>query len=365
MDMSTLIIRKLTALVISIFISGAISFSQIDNIDYLRAGAADGVKLTEAYMTPMANAFGAALNGSWYNTAKPHKLGGFDITVSFNTALIPSSDGTFNVEDLGLTTLSGSGPSPTISGHKIPGPTMTKTVDGVTLSTFALPAGMGIQQIYVPTANIGVGLPLGTELKFRYIPLISLNEGDLSLWGVGLMHSISRYFEKLKLLPIDISVFGGYTKLQGNIPVNLQVPDPLPSGTVKNYTTPAYNDGSGFQGQNIASSVQAWNVSAVASVNITFLSFYGGLGYSKTQTQMVLEGNYPTPLLVTTPTPHSEYNDEGVLQGEEIPVIDITNLSGLRANIGLRLKLSLLTIHFDYTRSGYNVISGGIGISFR
>jgi hypothetical protein len=199
----------------------------------------------------------------------------------------------------------------------------------------------------------------------RYIPLISINKGNLSLWGVGVMHNITQYFSRLKLLPFDISVFGGYTKLQGNIPVSLQVPNPLPTGTVKNYTTPSFTDGTGFADQNIASAVQAWNVSVIGSVNLSVVSFYGGLGYSKTQTEMILKGNYPTPLLVTTPTPHPEYNDEGVLSGSEIPAIEITNLSGVRANIGMRLKFSIMTIHFDYTRSQYNVISGGLGISFR
>jgi hypothetical protein len=364
-DMNTLRFRRIIIVIFTFMMFPGVTFTQINNIDFLRAGADDGVKLIEAYMSPMANAFGAALNGSWYNSAKPHKLGGFDLTISFNTALIPESASTFNVEDLELTTLSGSGPSPTISGPETPGPTMTKTENGVVLSTFALPPGTNWKQAYVPTANIGVGLPFGTELKVRYIPLISINKGNLSLWGVGVMHNITQYFSRLKLLPFDISVFGGYTKLQGNIPVSLQVPNPLPTGTVKNYTTPSFTDGTGFADQNIASAVQAWNVSVIGSVNLSVVSFYGGLGYSKTQTEMILKGNYPTPLLVTTPTPHPEYNDEGVLSGSEIPAIDITNLSGVRANIGMRLKFSIMTIHFDYTRSQYNVISGGLGISFR
>ena len=41
---------------------------------------AQGEKLIEAYFTPMAESFGAGLNSGWYNTAKPHSLGGFDLT---------------------------------------------------------------------------------------------------------------------------------------------------------------------------------------------------------------------------------------------------------------------------------------------
>ena len=39
-----------------------------------------GEKLIEAYFTPMAESFGSGLNSGWYNTAKPHSLGGFDLT---------------------------------------------------------------------------------------------------------------------------------------------------------------------------------------------------------------------------------------------------------------------------------------------
>jgi hypothetical protein len=43
----------------------------------------------------------------------------------------------------------------------------------------------------------------------------------------------------------------------------------------------------------------------------------------------------------------------------------IENFSGLRANIGLRIKFAIITIHADYTRAQYNVYSTGLGISFR
>ena len=59
-----------------------------------------GEKLIEAYFTPMAESFGAGLNSGWYNTAKPHSLGGFDLTFTLNTVIIPNSAKTFNIEDV-------------------------------------------------------------------------------------------------------------------------------------------------------------------------------------------------------------------------------------------------------------------------
>ncbi|MFH0843322.1 MAG: DUF6588 family protein, partial [Bacteroidota bacterium] len=177
------------------------------------------------------------------------------------------------------------------------------------------------------------------------------------LWGVGLMHSITQYLPGDELLPIDASIFGGYTRLNANIPVSLQ-PE-----TYADYTT-TYNNTS-FSDQNLAATVQAFNVSAIASVNLAVITFYGGLGYTKTSTIMNLTGNFPTPVLETLPVPHAEYNDSGVKKGESFGEINIENFSGMRANIGFRLKLAVVTIHFDYTRAQYNVFSTGLGISFR
>ena len=61
----------------------------------------DAGKLIPAYLKPYASAFGADLSGGWYNTAKPHKLLGFDLTFSLCTSVVPSSDKTFNLSNLG------------------------------------------------------------------------------------------------------------------------------------------------------------------------------------------------------------------------------------------------------------------------
>jgi hypothetical protein len=45
------------------------------------------------------------MTGGWYNTAKPHKLGGFDLTVTLNTASVPNGSKTFDVDELGLSNL--------------------------------------------------------------------------------------------------------------------------------------------------------------------------------------------------------------------------------------------------------------------
>ena len=61
--------------------------------EFFAGGVSDAGKLFEAYITPWANSIGTSLSGGWYNTAKPHKLGGFDITFTTNISFVPEDGG--------------------------------------------------------------------------------------------------------------------------------------------------------------------------------------------------------------------------------------------------------------------------------
>jgi len=360
--------RRVAALIFTSLFISSVAFSQFNNVDFLRSAPADAVKFVQAYISPWANAFGAGLNGSWYNTAKPHKLGGFDVTASFNVGMVPSSAGTFDVTKIGLSsalsaTGAGSGTTSSISGPNKQGPQMAYKSGAYTLATFNTPPGTNWKYIPVPMVQVGIGLPLGTELKVRFLPKISIKGGDVSMWGVGLMHSIMQYIPGNKLLPLDASIFVGYTRLTGNVPISLQ-----PDGSVtQNYTTivPLTY----FSNQNLNAIVEALNISAIGSVNLKIITFYAGLGYSKTKTSVKLQGYFPAPVLVASGTPHVEYNDiagsGSIKTGDEFSKMKIENFSGLRANAGFRIKLAVITIFADYTRAQYNVVSTGLGVSFR
>lgn len=351
-------LKRAGLLVSSLLFFYSVSFSQVDNFDFLRSVPQDAEKFLKAYMEPWTNAFGAGLNGGWYNTAKPHKPLGFDITTSFNVGVVPTTATEFNVANIGLSpAVSGTGMTPTIAGKNDEGPVMQyKSGDNV-LATFNAPPGTGFRYLPVPTLQVGLGLPLGTEIKGRFIPTIRIGDnGDLGLWGIGVMHNLTQYLPGDKLLPFDVSVFAGYTKMTGNIALSI-----LPDAAMSNYTSP-YNISTTFDNQNLNIVSKGLNVSAIGSFNLPVITFYGGLGYSKTQTELALSGFYPTPTLVGV-TP--QYNNDGVKKDTDFKGIDIRNFSGVRANIGFRVKLAVLTIHADYTRAQYNVLSAGLGISVR
>jgi hypothetical protein len=361
--MKKLFCKPMAAVIAGTFLSSFVAYSQLENIDFFRSAPTDALKLIEAYITPWANAFGTGLNGSWYNTAKPHELGGFDINLGFNMGIVPESATMYDISSLGLSSsLTGSGNAPTIAGPETDGPEMTYSQGGVTLASFNLPRGTNWRFVPAPMFQAGIGLPFGTDLKLRYIPRIPVQEADLQLWGVGIMHSIMQYIPGNEMLPIDASILAGYTRLNLNVPFELQ-PDPSVS---QNYSA-SINPDTYFNDQNMRTSFEALNISAIGSVNLSVISFYAGLGYSRTRTLVDLTGHYPLPVLVTPSAgaPYAEYNDDGIKSDADFEKLDIRNFSGLRANVGFRIKLAIFTFNADYTRAQYNVLSAGLGMTFR
>jgi hypothetical protein len=276
--------------------------------------------------------------------------------MSLNVGIVPSSDNQFEVSSLGMTNIKGTGLTPSVSGPQVAGPGMTYEVSGNVLADFNCPGGTDWKYVPVPMVQAGVGLPLGSEIKVRFVPKFRMEGGDFSLWGIGLMHNITQYLPAERFLPFDVSIFGGYTTLAVNLPLNVQ-----PDAEMSAYTAP-YDQASTFENQKMNLTVSGINISAIASLNLPVINFYGGLGYSKTSTVVQLGGYFPTPVLEGTIV---EYNNSGVVEGSEFGNLDIENYSGLRATIGFRVKLAVVTIHADYTRAQYNVLSAGLGFSFR
>jgi hypothetical protein len=309
------------------------------------------------------------LDGGWYNTAKPHKLFGFDFTTSVNLGIVPSSENTFDVAKIDPASPFGTGKASTIAGPNTSIPlTYKDKVSGLSSSPFNSPPGADWKYVPAPTAQIGLGLPFGTELKLRFIPKINFGgKGDIRLFGIGAMHSLLQYLPGYKLMKLwDVSAFVGYTKLKANAGINIK-PD-----SYTNYSTTV--NSTYFENQSLSASFTSMNFGLVGSINIPVLTLYGGLGYCSTKTEIKLKGRFPTPTTDLAHPGQLVYVDSGVYGDagnigaysiKKFPSIEIKNLSGVRANIGLRIKLAILTIHADYTLAQYNMLTAGLGLSFR
>jgi len=344
-------------------------FGQLDNANFLKGGVDDAQTLFQEYLTPYANIFGADLNAGWYNSAKPHKLGGFDLTVTFNTAWAPPSSRTFDVSLLDLSpeaTIVGDPVSPTIAGKANATPPKLqyfRDFEGtpVKIAEYDLPKGTGVNMIPLPMAQLTIGLPFGTDVSVRYVPTLPLGKiGNIGLWGVGGRHSILQHIPALKKLPVfDITAQGGFTKLTSSVnidydPGKLVAPD-------HNLVT----DANQFADQKLEMVATAWTVNLIFSETLPIISFYQGIGISSSAVNLGLNGYYPFPSIATS----GAFAGEAVVTDADLinnPIqFEMQNKKDLRLNAGLRLKLGVLTIQFDYTKANYSVFTTGLGISFR
>lgn len=325
------------SLVLLLFVS-SLAKSQENITAFLSGSVSDATKLSKAYLDPFANGFGNALNHGWYNSAKPHKLGGFDITLSVATAMPPSSSKTFDVSKLGLTAWKLQNPalnlSPTLTGSKTNGPVLIPTgVIAGQPASITLPKGTGLKFIPSPMIQVGIGLPFNTELIARYLPKIDVPDvGQFSLIGFGLKNEFKEFIPGLKALPINISVLLGYTKFTSSF--DLSAPQTTPS-----------------KPQTLDFNATGYTAKLLVGKSIPVLTVYAGVGYNKSKTNVDLKGNYSIP---------------GAAVGDVSNPFSLEfKNSGVNANLGLRIKLAVIAFHFDYTLGKYRIVNAGVGINFR
>ncbi len=362
--------RLLLSIILSLMFTAITinSSAQLKEVDFIKGGFDDAQLLFKEYLTPWANILGADLNGGWYNTAKPHKPLGFDVTITVSTAWAPSTAGSFDLSDLDLTgNVEGNSTAPTIAGKKTDTrPVMNYSTpnplggDPITVAEYKVPNGTGVNFLPLPMAQLGIGLPFGTEITGRFLPDLPLgNAGNISLWGVGGKHSIIQWIPVLKKLPVlDISAQGGYTSLLTYANLTVDVDDRATDRTT---------DPLAFKNQRIELGAKAFTVNLIASQTLPFITFYQGIGYSSTTTNVGLKGNFPVSRLETNSS-SADYGEVIVTDSDiyKDPFnVEMQNSKDLRLNAGLRLKLGIITIHFDYTKANYSVFTTGLGISFR
>ncbi|MBS4013073.1 MAG: hypothetical protein KGZ97_04855 [Bacteroidetes bacterium] len=343
------------------------SNAQIDIMGRLLTGGIDDAeKISQAYLNPFIDGFGANLNAGWYNTAKPHSLFGFDLTVSLNTSIVPSVARSYNLSDLNLdATVIGDDVVPTFSG--VPDSDrshlayyMEYNGNPVELTKYRVPNGVGLAYIPAPMIQAGIGMPFDTDLIFRYTPEFNLgNTGKIGLYGFGIKHSIKQWipvFEKLPL--INLSIQGGYTKFHTSSGIDIKPVDIDASDR----TTDAVN----FSDQKFLFDVSSITANLVASVDIPFFVVYGAVGFATNTANLRMLGYYPIPTLDMTDGSRI-VTDESVVRKDPIDfvVVGDANKYEPKYNLGLKFKMGLFHLYFDYTYAHYSVATAGMALSFR
>lgn len=324
-----------------------LSFAQYE--DYIEGVATDFNQYMDNYMDPLLQGLGYGFNNGWYNTARPHKSFGFDLTISGNLALVPVASQSFMLNPDNYEVFDLQSPDenefPTVMGGSTTNEIKAVLDKSDPNSAYVIfPSLDGIQDdlpvdmvaVPSPIVQVGIGIVKKTELKVRWIPTINNDAGiDYTYWGLGVMHSVSQWIPVVKDLPfLDISGFIGFT--------NISLAYELEDGTI---------DGSD---QMAEFGVNTFNYQVVASATASVITGFVGIGFDDFKTNLKMNGTY----LVEVPG-----------TGTKEALVDPVNLDakggGFRATVGARLKLAILTIHGSYTLQGYNTINAGVGFSFR
>jgi hypothetical protein len=343
--------------------------AQLPSLDFIYGATSDAKLLLENYLRPYANIMGANLNAGWYNTAEPHKFGGFDVTATFSIAYAPTSALSYDLSALDGLNAIVSGPTtiaPTAAGKMETLPELeyralvnnpiTDATEYATLVKVNHPNGLGLDFLPLPMAQATIGLFKGTDLTLRYVPEVRvLDYGRIGVFGIGGRHSISQWIPVVnKLKFINIAVQGGYTKVTTAAQLDME-----PNADISVANSPNWDD------QFLHMDISGWTVNLIASQSIPVITVYEGIGYSSSLVDFALLGHYPINTITEDETryPQTTYNivADPIPEGE----MQIENFKNLRLNAGVRIKLALLTIHYDFTRTLYSTHTVGVGISFR
>jgi len=367
-------IRSIQTGMVLFFMTIMPSFGQVEDIGLMLTGGVDDAELmlTE-YLRPLANALGANINGGWYNTAKVHPLGGFDITFTASVAFVPDEHKTYDLSQLTLEALYDDNIANTVAGGKDIGPELSYQQDilgnPVTYLQYDHPSGTGVDLLPSPMINAAVGLPKGFEIMGRYMPTVKIgNTAKAGIWGVGFKHDVKQWIPVLTRIPVlNLSVMYGYTNIKVNTELTSITPEMIGATDL---TTNNVN----FDNQNFDVVTQGHTANALVSANLPVVCFYGGVGVSITQTNLILNGYYPMPTIITDPNdPNFTLSLIPVVRDQdalENPIdVEIKNQDGgttkPRLNAGIRFKFAVITLHFDYTWANYSVATAGLGVSIR
>jgi len=349
--------------------------AQGNTTDLIQGGLTDANSLMNAYAGPVLKSFGAGLNGGWFNTAKPHGIGGFDITVCANAILIPTAAQSFDVNSLGLKNIrlvSGEkNSSPTVFGDINPGPqvglygTSPTTKKDTLQAKFNLPQGIGVPYFAVPTAQINVGVGFGTDIAIRFVPSLGFQDVTVGMFGFAVKHDFKQWIPGIKEMPFDLSAMFGYTG------VNASYKGTQLQAEASSTSTYNANPNKVYDNQKTEFTSTGWTVNVIISKKLLFFTPYLGLGYQYANTTLKMSGDYPITSFNQSYDPSKPYNASDPNTHSKIvntytdPVSISGIISGARATLGFRLKLAILTIHADYTFAEYSVASLGVGLNLQ
>jgi hypothetical protein len=342
-----------------------------DSGEILLSGVNDANLLLKEYLRPIGNGYGADLNSGWVNSARPYRTLGFDLRVSLAAAFVPMSDRTFLVDDMNFENLQrvgGPAESQTSFGDDISGSEMgvfaTNPLTGLRqeVTRFTMPRGAGFHYVPSPMIQLTVGAIKDTDVSLRYSPTVTVDDVSVSLFGFGIKHGINQWLPGGALLPVDISVQAGYTKLTSDIALNLQ---PQEGSDIYN---PFSGNPTLWDDQKFDFEASGFTGNVLVGKNFPIIALYGGVGFQASKVSFRSPGAYPVTGFNPDfdPVDGSEETRQRRIERLDDPIdVSFNAENSVHALAGFRLRLGFIALSGSYTLSNYPVYNLGVGISFR
>jgi hypothetical protein len=313
----------------------------------LQLGIDQTKKLLGAYLQPAVYSFSYGMSNGWFNTAKTHQTLGFDVVISTNVVFVPDAHQHFIFESLVYNNV-------TVEGEKEQMPTILGPADAVGLnySYYNESTGMslsGSQDIKglglyddvgnnvfpSPMVQVGLGTIKNTDVMFRYMPKLNYGDYSASAIGFGIKHDIMQWFSGDKPKPLDVSIMAAYSGLNNTLDL-----------TELNFPG---------EDQEAWVTLNNWTINALVSKDVSIVTFYSGIGYSFAKARLQAKGIYRI---------EDQYNP--IISLALVDPVDLNyDLDSFRATLGVKLNISFVTLHCDYTFQEYQVLSAGIGFSYK
>lgn len=284
----------------------------------------------DGYMTPLGKSIGNGMSTGWFNTGRPHKLPGFDITIPITAIVVPSEERSFSFDEMNE-------PTPTVMGE-VNSSGIQYEMDSANFAS--LPSGTGIGFFVLPSLQVGIGLPFHTDFTIRYMDIenVKLNL-NVNMIGFSIRSSLMQFFGPLDEAPIDISLQFAHSLMNVS----------------SNFNTDFY-DLSGAYTMN----VKATTTNVILSKKLALITPYiaAGLNIHQFDQNMDWTSNGSSQEIRSL---INNINSPNLATPEEL-----YRNANIQITYGLRLTLlKVITFHGQYTDGQYNAFTMGFGISVR
>ncbi len=357
------------------------------------------------YLKPMALGMATGMGHGWAHEARPHKILGFDLSLSVVAVQIPEADQTFKVS--ALSKMTGNGYSfldansnplgnddllPTLVSSLPSDATMQKDLAPSDLAPSMLVDvpmmdGLFPEDIaYAPNMALqfALGLPKGTEIMARYVPEVASTINDyandagfdeasvneLNMWGIGVKHDIKQWIPVVKRVPmLEISALLAYSEFNfdiGTTAITLN-PDELLNGIAPTYTDidgdgNVPTSGADFNDVGFGMNMSSLTGAVLVGANIPVIRPFIGVGFNKASVSTGLTGNLPMIEYNLnssdgTTTANVDYDPVGLNVEAEKTFVNF--------QAGINFKLLIFNFHAQYTYQQYSMISAGLALSIR